>query len=289
LRFNNVNAVGGRTDWRRVTRVLFGCGTLVASAAACALDWDPQTARRYEGEFAADCHSPGAARLRVTYEAMELRRGSRSIKGRPLMLDLTFLGPSPPTNFDAALHAETPDRRELVLLVYLDRKGRHLEFVPDPSLLVELGLPTPDRTRYRDCDVARAARDGADWLEAQRRGLAAQREAAAADPLNDARFRRAFRRALAPRLGEPWLAERSGPSRGPETVNIAGVSYIQYAFCKPHDCFDNNVLLLYAKAAGLVYAIVFENGGSETLFGSPPPAIAEELRRRWRVEFRQGK
>ena len=51
---------------------------------------------------------------------------------------------------------------------------------------------------------------------------------------------------------------------------------------------DDNLVLLYSPARGVAYGKVFEGGARSTLIGAPPPAIAAELERLWRKEWRQG-
>ena len=58
--------------------------------------------------------------------------------------------------------------------------------------------------------------------------------------------------------------------------------------CKNHDCFDYNVVLLYSGPQDVVYGKVYQKGRS-TLIGSPPPAVASELDKLWKSEFRRGR
>jgi len=58
------------------------------------------------------------------------------------------------------------------------------------------------------------------------------------------------------------------------------------AVCKNHDCADNNTVLLYSASKGVVYGTIYERGKS-TLTGEPPPAVAAELPKLWKIEWRQ--
>ena len=45
-------------------------------------------------------------------------------------------------------------------------------------------------------------------------------------------------------------------------------------------------MLLYSAANGVVYGTIYE-GGKATLIGAPPPAVAAELEKLWKTEWRQ--
>lgn len=122
--------------------------------------------------------------------------------------------------------------------------------------------------------------------------LMAAAAAQAADPpsssgdlLKDSKFKAAYTGALGPRAKERWLAamSNSAPLR---TVQLAGEAYQVATPCKPHDCADNNLLLLYAPASGKVYGHLHEKG-RVTLIGQPGPELSRELGRMWKQEFRQ--
>jgi hypothetical protein len=55
--------------------------------------------------------------------------------------------------------------------------------------------------------------------------------------------------------------------------------------CKNHDCYDNTILLLWSGMQNVVYGKVVQRGKS-TLIGAPPPAVAAELEKLWKAEFR---
>jgi hypothetical protein len=51
---------------------------------------------------------------------------------------------------------------------------------------------------------------------------------------------------------------------------------------------DNNTVLLYSAAQGVVYGKVYRQRRS-TLIGAPPLAVASELDRLWQAEWRQNR
>jgi hypothetical protein len=116
--------------------------------------------------------------------------------------------------------------------------------------------------------------------------------AAAADPmvttddlLKDPKFKAAYLGALGPKAKEKWLATMSN-SGLVRQESVGGQAYQVATPCKPHDCGDNNLLLLYSPAKGVVYGKLFEKGRS-TPIGQPDAAMSAALERMWSKEFRQ--
>ena len=120
------------------------------------------------------------------------------------------------------------------------------------------------------------------WLAA---ALAADQMLTTDDLLRNPKFKAAYLAALGPKSKEKWLATmtNSGLVRS-ETV--AGTSYQVATPCKPHDCADNNLLLLYSPTRGVVYGHLYEKGKVTTL-GNPDVATGAELQTMWKKEFRQ--
>lgn len=102
-----------------------------------------------------------------------------------------------------------------------------------------------------------------------------------------ARIRRqsAYTQALGPKAKTPWLARRDGPAPQPSEQQVAGERYVMNSFCKNHDCADNSAVILYSPEKKLVYGTVYEKGRT-TLIGNPPPAVATELAKLWKKEWR---
>lgn len=122
--------------------------------------------------------------------------------------------------------------------------------------------------------------------------LAAASAGSAAEPpmttpdelLRDTRFRTAYAAALGPKAKQPWLARLSN-SALLRPHRFESVEYQIASPCKPHDCAEHNLLLLYAPASGHLYGQLHERG-QVTLLGSPSPALSQELSRLWKREFR---
>lgn len=109
-------------------------------------------------------------------------------------------------------------------------------------------------------------------------------ELGASGLLYDPKAKAAYYKALGPLSKEPWLAKLDGPSPQNKALKVAGGDYVLVSVCKNHDCSDNNVVLLYA-APDTVYGKVVQRGKS-TLIGAPPPAVATELEKLWKSEWR---
>jgi hypothetical protein len=109
-------------------------------------------------------------------------------------------------------------------------------------------------------------------------------ELGAAGLLYDPKAKAAYYKALGPLSKEPWLAKLDGPSSENKAVKVAGADFVKIATCKNRDCYDNTVVLLWA-APDVIYGKVNQRGKS-TLIGSPPPAVAAELEKLWKLEFR---
>ena len=66
---------------------------------------------------------------------------------------------------------------------------------------------------------------------------------------------------------------------------MAGADYFLLAACKNKDCENNSTVLLYSTAQDVVYGKIYQRGKS-SLIGAPPPAVATELERLWKSEWR---
>ena len=69
-------------------------------------------------------------------------------------------------------------------------------------------------------------------------------------------------------------------------MTVDGTRYLLHAFCKPHDCYDNNAIALYDQGSGRIYGLVQRNGKNR-LVGTPPAALAPQLDKLWREQWRQ--
>jgi hypothetical protein len=140
--------------------------------------------------------------------------------------------------------------------------------------------------------IALAIGVSASWAQAQPDANSAKifkgyalSQLTAAGLLYNAQAKATYHRALGPLVKEPWLARLDGPSREFRPVKVAGADFMLVGTCKNHDCHDNTILLLWSGVQNVVYGKVVQRGKS-TLIGSPPPAVAGELEKLWKAEFR---
>jgi hypothetical protein len=172
---------------------------------------------------------------------------------------------------------------------YLTSRDRPLRFGPSGGVaaariaVLALALSAAAPAWPAGWNAGAVADQGGGYLAVQ-----AQREVAPDSPLADREFKRAYYRALGPRVKEPWLAQLDGPSPGQKSMQIAGFDYVALAYCKARDCHDHNTVLLYSRAQGKVYGLVFE-AGLGSLIGDPPAPVAAALERLWRDEWRQSR
>lgn len=116
-------------------------------------------------------------------------------------------------------------------------------------------------------------------------GAHAQKQKEPWEYLQEPAFKTAYAKALGPRAKTPWLAKRDGPAPQDKFIDVAGERFVMNSFCKNHDCNDNSAVLLYSPERKVVYGTVYEKGKT-TLIGEPPPAVAGELGKLWKKEWR---
>jgi hypothetical protein len=109
-------------------------------------------------------------------------------------------------------------------------------------------------------------------------------ELGASGLLYDPKAKAAYMKALGPLAKEAWLAKLDGPSPQNRPVKVAGTDFVLVAACKNRDCEQNNTVLLWS-APDVMYGKVYQRGKS-TLIGSPPTAVASELGKLWKTEWR---
>jgi len=114
----------------------------------------------------------------------------------------------------------------------------------------------------------------------------AQRLLEPAEYLKDPKFQALYVKSLGAKAKTPWLAKMDGPAPTTRKVRVVGSEYVLAAFCKNHDCADNNAVLLYAAERSELYGTIFEKGKT-TVIGEPPPGLAIELNKMWKKEWRQ--
>ncbi len=107
------------------------------------------------------------------------------------------------------------------------------------------------------------------------------------DVMSDAGFKAAYLKVLGPLArSEDWLVDMQGPGQQ-KPVSLAGTRYLMVAVCKPHDCGDNAMMVLYRPETGDLFGIVSVMTHKKPL-GSPPPALRGELMKLWKETWPAG-
>jgi hypothetical protein len=259
------------------------------ASTASALEWNAEALALYGGTYASDCANPAALHLRIDRDRLAIEKGALTVTALQPDPSASFFGPQPPREFEIAILGRSSADGDVTFVVYGDARGRYVGLQAAPKVMASLGLTPNDATTYRDCDVERRQRDGDAAVAAQSAQNKAAQDAALASPLADPAFKSAYEAALGSHARTPWLASLDGPSTPQQSVEIDGAPYLQLAFCKAHDCSDNNAVLLYARADNKVYGLIFEGGQRSTLIGDPPAPVADKLRRIWRTEWHRGR
>jgi hypothetical protein len=115
--------------------------------------------------------------------------------------------------------------------------------------------------------------------------LAADAMTTTDDLLKNPKFKSAYLAALGPKAKEKWLATMTNSGLVRDET-IAGERWQVATPCKPHDCGDNNLLLLYSPSRGAVVGHLYEKG-KVTPIGSPSAEMGATLQKLWNKEFRQ--
>lgn len=265
---------------------MVGLASLIHAPVVAALGiQETEAITLFGGTYSTDCANPAAPHLRIA-EKLSVEQGKQRMSGDNLMAAASYLGPEPPPGFQTALLGEVRRDARLIFIVSRDRQGLYIELMgEDPkveaALIGVLGR-AQYKAKYRDCDIAKRtarpqgvppATDPADDISSW-------------DYSRDTTFKTQYRRALGAKAATPWISSLNGPSSGAKPVQVAGKEYRQLAVCKPHDCGDNSLVVLYLPAKKVVYGKIVEREKS-TVFGNPPPAVAAELDRLWKAEWRQ--
>lgn len=278
----------------RLARRLAHTGMGVALAVSSLQTWaqsgfNADVMKNYGGNYAMACQDAGAPRLRVTPNSLVFTQGGKSITGREVLAAYSYFGNSPPANYRVALMSQVKGNTSMLFIVYEDKQGQYITLEADDKLAAALGKARMG-AKYRYCDGPRA--------EAAGKPLAVPPPAskpaspAAADPqygfdlFQNPQFKALYTKTAGPLTRERWLATLEGPSGPLGKTSVGGTEFVVADNCKPHDCYDHNVLFFYASSRGLLYARVYQKG-KVTLVGSPPPAVVAELDRLWLATFRR--
>lgn len=106
------------------------------------------------------------------------------------------------------------------------------------------------------------------------------------DLLKDAKFRKAYHAMLGQKKAVKWLGTLSGPAEPPKKVTEAGGEFLSFHICKPHDCAEHNMVVLYSASTSRCYAKLSEAGEVSKL-GDPNAQISAALDRLYQEAWGQ--
>ncbi|MBO9652342.1 MAG: lysozyme inhibitor [Variovorax sp.] len=282
---------------RSIVRLLLLCALASHVAGWARERLNVDTLTQFGGTYSMACGTPTSARLRVTADTLIVESGNQRMTGTDPQASYSFFGQSPPRGFQVALLSQVRGMAELTFMVYRDRVGNYVELDGAPNVRAALG-PSLTGRRYRQCDGAAMAGGGAQPPPPVSAGRPntpppppPQAAPAGGNPavlIADPRFGKTWRAMLGSAGREPWLADMDGPAPEPRWVTVGGTRYVLHSFCKPHDCYDNNVVQLYSPSDSRIYALIHRTN-RDTLVGNPPPQMVGDLRKLWQGEFRQSR
>lgn len=260
-------------------RLCVALGLLGAVSAAGALaNVDQKLAQRYGGVLAPECGDYLSPQLLYPGDSLVVRDGGKPVlTGRNVKAAPGYFGTSPPPGFETALTSEVAGGEKLVFVFYRNPSGLFVTVEGGPKVMAAVPKVLKG-TRVRHCDPNRNAVPGAKPPEEIYPGVL----------LKDAKFRRAYVQAIGPLASEPWLMRMDGPAQAVTKVQAGGRDYRLVSVCKNHDCYDNNLVLLYDAATQTAYGKVLLRA-RPILVGAPPAPIAAELERLWKTTYRSGK
>jgi hypothetical protein len=252
-----------------------GLGLLLAASAWAKVT--PAEEGVYGGVYAADCNNINALRVRLYGDVMTVERSGKAVSAKPFKSSKTAPSGAAPPAFRIAYVGEVKGGDGLVFVMTHDASGLFVTLEGGARSLAALG-PDVVGQKLRHCDPNRNALPG----------TPAPKWMAPSELLRDPKFKSTYQKALGPLSRERWLATLSGPAPELQTVRVAGTEMRLAAVCKPHDCGDNNSVLLYDAAGDVVYGKVYQ-AGRTTLLGNPPAPLAAELDKLWQQQWRSGK
>jgi hypothetical protein len=269
---------------------LVAAALLSAAAFVPAAAWSqgsglpPDAMAAYGGRWSTSCADASAPTLQVLQDMLIAESGKRRVVGHKPETAHSFFGNSqPPAHFDVALISNVDKGGAMTFLVYREARGQSITLDASKPVAGQLG-PELMKLRYWRCDgAARAATPPAEPAAANQPPPPTGSPAALAQ---GPAMQKAWRTALGARENERWLVRREGPAPEPQWVTVDGTRYLLHAFCKPHDCHDNNAIALYDQGSGRIYGLVQRND-KNTLVGTPPQALAPQLEKLWREQWRQ--
>lgn len=247
------------------------------AATPCWAALSPAQDRQYGGVFSSACGNQAVPMLRLYGDVMDVVQSGRTVNASKLRSSKAHPLGAGQADFKEAVTGDVRGGDTITFVLFHNDKGLFAVVEAGPKTTALLPAAALG-TRIRHCDPNRNRLPGAPLPMA----LPGPTEL-----LKDPAFRKPYLAALGPLAREqPWLRELGGPAPESQKVTVAGTGYLMASVCKPHDCYDHSLVLLYDAPRGVVYGKL-NHGQRSSLLGQPPPAVAAELERLWRGQFRK--
>jgi hypothetical protein len=234
----------------------------------------PAEERVFGGVYSNACSDVHALRVRLYGDVMTVEQSGKAVSAKPFKSQANAPSGAAPAAFKITYVGDVKGGDGLVFVLTHDASGLFVTLEGGPKSLAALGNGVLGQ-KLRHCDPNRNALPG----------TAVAQPMGTPELLRDPKFKGAYLAALGPLSREKWLATLSGPAPQVKTLRIAGAEMRLASVCKPHDCSENNTVLLYDPAQPAVYGKVYQAGRS-TLLGNPPAPVAAELDKLWQQEWR---
>jgi hypothetical protein len=270
--------------------VMYGATALLmaVSPSAWPRSLDAQTLKDYGGTYMVDCKNNASAKVSVFANALVFLNGGQRVASSSIETGFSYFHPNPsPKGFLVTLINTGPGGLEMLWHVFQDSSGQYMVFVDADAKSAAVIGKAMAKEKFRRCDGGASTKVAtpAATKPVQVQRTYALHELSAPGLLMDSKAKALYYNALGPLRRENWLARLDGPSPQNKLVTVLGTPYILAGACKNHDCHDNSVALLYSADQGVLFGQVFQRGKT-TVIGTPSPALARELDRIWRAEWR---
>jgi Inhibitor of vertebrate lysozyme (Ivy) len=251
------------------------CGAALLAARPATAALDAALDRQVGGIFSNACADRSQVMVRLYGDVLDIERGAVAVKASRLKAS-TQPPPGPPVaDFKAVVRGEVKGGDGVQLVLTHNAKGLFARIDGGEKSLAPLGPGITGQT-LRHCDPNRNALPGA----------VAEAPKGPADLLRDPKFKSAYAQVLGPLARERWIARLEGPAPPIRSVTLGGAEYTLAAACKPHDCSEHNLVVLWNAPQGHLLGLV-QQRGAKTLLGAPPPALAAQIDKLWAGEWRQ--
>ncbi len=271
-----MSKVGSRlVAWRAFMGVA-AAGSLALPAHA---KLDVALDRQYAGVYSNACSDTTALRVKFYDDVMAVERAGKTVQANKVRGSKTHPTAGADADFRLVVTGDVRGADGLTFVLHHNANGLFATVEGGAAALAPLGPGIVGQT-LRHCDPNRNVLPGA--------APSATGPQHPEQLLRDKRFGVVWRAALGPLASERWIARLSGPAPQPRTVTVDGADALLGSLCKPHDCAENNLVLLYWVDQGRVVALV-QRRGHKTLLGGPSPSQARELEALWQKEWRAGR